>query len=289
MKDPYHVLGIARSASQDEIKKSYRRLAQRLHPDRNPEDPRAEEKFKDISAAHDLLSNARKRDMFDRGEISSNGPRKGRGHAGRSYRTKSKKPFESFFHRRSAREKSDIVVNGADVSYSLKIGFLEAVKGTRKRVTMTNGKCLDVSIPPGIKNEQILRLKSQGMEGVGGGKNGDATVKVLVEQHPVFTVDGSDVHMELAVTLTEAVLGGSIKAPTIDGEVSLSVPKNSNTGTVLRLNGKGLKKAGKKPGSQYIKLKVVLPDEPDRELTDFVKRWQAGNDYSVRNDKINAE
>ncbi len=290
MKDLYRILGLAKNASPGDIKKSYRRLARKLHPDSNPQDRQAEEKFKDISAAYDLLSDPKKRKSFDKGEIDAGGAPKGRppkrpwGRSGgpRQPRAKARKPFENFFSKRAAKEKAGLKIAGTDVSYTLKVDFLEAARGARKRVSMTNGKRLEVIIPPGTGNGQILRLRGQGMEGVGGGKSGDANVEILVKPHPLFTQEGKDIHMELPVTLGEAVLGGSIEAPTIDGAVSLSVPQGSNTGTTLRLKGKGLEIDKKGRGDQYIKLKIVLPAKPDKELIEFAKSWKPKGGSPVR-------
>ncbi|MBL6958273.1 MAG: DnaJ domain-containing protein [Rhodospirillales bacterium] len=283
MKDPYTVLGVARGASQDQIKKAFRKLARERHPDSNQDDPWAEDGFKELTAAYDLLSDADQRGRYDRGEIDAAGnQRRPGGWNGPGGQKRRGNPFENIFRQRKARGGDSVRVKGANVSYSLKVSFDDAMAGARKRVSMTNGKRLDVAIPPGTESGQILRLKGQGMPGIGGGADGDAHVEILIEDHALFTRRGNDIHIEMPVTLPEAVLGGKIEAPTIDGMVSVTVPKGSNTGTVLRLKEKGVKGPGASRGDQYVELKVVLPETPDKELADFLKRWEKRNPYEVR-------
>jgi DnaJ-class molecular chaperone len=301
MKDPYQTLGVARSASADEIKKAYRKLAKKLHPDLNPGNKKVEQEFKEVSAAYDLLSDADKRAKFDRGEIDASGAeRPGRGGFYRSYAEGGQgakyRGGESVFDddifsdlfgggfgaRAGGRGGARMNIRGADVSYSATADFIEAALGAKKRLTLTDGKTLDVTIPPGTEDGQTLRLKGQGLPGMGSGAAGDAFIEVKVEPHPLFTRKGSDIHIELPVSLPEAVLGASVNVPTIDGTVSLKVPAGSNTGSVLRLRGKGVPRGKGERGDQYVKLKVALPDKPDKELTEFVERWAKKNAYDAR-------
>lgn len=287
MRDPYDVLGVGRNAGPVAIKKAYRDLARQLHPDQDPGNPWAEEEFKELAAAYDLLSDPGKRRLFDHRVIGADGaPRRRPGARpdGHPFH-----PFDRFFRQRGRRKGGGVKVNGANVSYDLEVGFMEAARGVTKRIDVTNGKRLDVAVPPGTEDGQILRLKGQGMRGLGGGDDGDARVSVAVRGHPLFTRQGRNIRIELPVTLDEAVLGGRIEVPTIDGPVSLTVPEGSNSGTVLRLKGKGLAPPGKQRGDQLVSLRLVLPDKPDQELSDFVRRWSAKHPYDARRRKAPAE
>ena len=163
------------------------------------------------------------------------------------------------------------------------VSFVEAAIGAKRRINLSNGKNIDLTVPPGSENEQKLRLKGQGMPGSGGGPAGDAIVELLVDPHPFFTRKGQDVHVEVPVTVPEALLGATIKVPTLDGTVALKVPKGANSGTVLRLKSKGIPDAkGHTPGNLYVTLKVMLPDPPDPELTQFIEKWSLTRSYEVR-------
>jgi DnaJ-class molecular chaperone len=285
MSDPYKILGVKPGASDAEIKKSYRRLARESHPDLDPGNPKAEERFKDISSAYDLLSDPDTRGKYDRGEIDASGARKktrGNGFGGfGGFNRGNANPFRS-----GNRKGPGIRVNGADVEYALSLDFLESVKGGTKYISTTNGKRLKVTIPAGIADGATLRLKNQGLPGFGGGKAGDALVDIEVRPDPMFRREETDILTDVPITLPEAVLGAKIEVPTIDGPVTLSVPKGSNTGTILRLKGKGmpLSKGDTKPdqrGDQYVTLKVVLPREQDEELIEFIKKWAAEHPYDA--------
>lgn len=295
MKNPYEVLGVSRTAAPDEIKKAYRKLAKKLHPDVNPGNARVEQQFKEISAAHDLLSDAVKRGQFDRGEIDASGadrPAHGfrRGHGGRQqpYEMEDELPIDELFaglfgQRRGGR---NMRMRGADATYVAEVDFVEAALGARKRLTLTDGKTLDVTIPPGTEHGQTLRLKGQGMGGASGGGAGDAYIEIRVAPHPMFSRQGADVHVEVPISLPEAVLGATITVATIDGSVSLKVPPGSNTGSTLRLRGRGiLDRRTKQRGDEYVALKVMLPDPPDGELKDFIEGWAKRRPYEVRRDK----
>jgi DnaJ-class molecular chaperone len=296
MATPYETLGVKPSASADDIKKAYRTLAKKLHPDLNP-DKRVEQQFKEVSAAYDLLSDPAKRARFDRGEIDASGAerpdrpfyrRYAEGREGAKYQdfgldedSAIDDLFANLF--RQKRPERPMHLRGADVTYVAEVDFIEAALGAKKRLMLTDGKTLDVTIPPGTEDGQTLRLKGQGLPGTGGGPAGDAYIEVKVAPHPLFSRKGSDVYIELPITLPEAVLGATITAPTIDGPVSLKVPRDSNTGSTLRLKGKGIvdRSTGQR-GDHYVRLKVVLPDRADPELTDFLEKWARRHPYTVR-------
>ena len=285
MTDPYKVLGVSKSAGADEIKAAYRKLAKKLHPDLNPGDPDVERRFKEVSQAYGIIGDAEKRKRFDRGEIDASGQETAPagsgyyrsyagGHEGAKYSRSDFGPefdvqdlFSDLFGQRGPRR-------GADVSYTIKVNFLEAALGAKKRVRLADGKTLDISLKPGTEDGQTLRLKGQGQPGRNKGPAGDALVRVEVSPHRFFVRRGRDIHLELPVTLKEAVLGASVTVPTIHGKVTLKVPAGANSGRTLRLRGKGLPAgAGKPAGDQFVKLSVVLPDKPDAALRTFVEGW----------------
>ena len=306
MSDPYRALGVERDASQEAIKSAYRKLAKKYHPDLNPGDPKVEQRFKEISQAYAILSDAEKRKRFDRGEINASGQETG-GARGGFYRAYAESGegakygphgfgfrfdqglddiFSDLFggarQAQTGRGRS-VRRRGADVSYRVRVDFLEAAQGAKKRLALADGKQLDVTIPAGTEDGQSLRLKGQGMSGLGGAPAGDALIEVRVEPHAYFRREGKDIHLELPISLQEAVLGATIEVPTVHGKVSMKIPAGSNSGTRLRLKGKGLKdyKTGES-GDQYITARVVLPDKPDDELKSFVERWSAANAYDPR-------
>ncbi len=294
MTDPYETLGISRTASADDVQKAYRKLAKKLHPDLNPGDKGAEEKFKDVSAAYDLLGDPEKRARFDRGEIDAQGVERPQRRYYRDFADRGETgPFTSdqgfadlneadilseIFGRRGANMK----MRGGDVRYHLTVDFLSAVNGAKPQLALPDGSEITVTIPAGTRGGQILRLKGKGRPGYNGGEPGDALIEIEVRPHPVFTRDNDDIRIELPVSLAEAVLGGKVKAPTPTGAVMLTVPKGANSGTVLRLKGKGVAKAQGGHGDQYVTLKVVLPDKPDPELEEFITRWSKTQAYDPR-------
>jgi DnaJ-class molecular chaperone len=299
MRDPYEVLGLRRDASADDVKRAYRRLAKQSHPDLNPGNHHVEQRFREITAAYELLSDPAKRARFDRGEIDAAGAERGFGFgfgghgpgAGRSGGSGSwmNDVFHDDFINELLRGRRGATgaprsERGADLSTTLRLPFLEAVLGTKRRVNLTVGRTLEVAVPAGIENGQTLRLKGQGHPGRLGGPAGDALVRIEIDSHPFFRRQDQDMHLDLPVTLGEAILGGTVTVPTVHGPVSLKVPRGSNTGTTLRLKGKGVPARGgaSAGGDQYVHLQVTLPDGADRELTAFVERWSRDNPYDPR-------
>lgn len=293
-RNPYEVLGVKKEATDQEIRRVYRNLAKKFHPDLNPGNKQAEARFKEISAAYDILSDKEKRARYDRGEIDESGTEKPRaysyqdfaaGEPGAKYRAGEGVPPEdlddlfAFFRRGQGREGAEnIRMRGADRHYTLTVDFSDAVNGARQRLELAPGKSLDVSIPPGVRDGQVLRLKEQGGPGIGGGPNGDALIEIRVAPHPLFRREGDDIHLDLPVTLGEAVLGGRVTVPTPSGAVTMTIPPHSNTGTILRLRGKGV---GRK-GDTLVTLKVVLPEGADSELDDFLRQWAGKHTYDPR-------
>jgi len=293
MKDPYSVLGVARSATPDDLKKSYRRLAKKLHPDLNPGNKATEQQFKEVTAAYELLADPEKRARFDRGEIDASGnetmPRgfaHARGQRGRSAGAPEGFSVEDILSEilgRGFGGGGPFRRRGADTHHRLRISFLDAALGGKKRITLPDGRSVDLAIPAGIESGQTLRLKGQGEAGNSEGGEGDAYIEVEVEPHASFERKGRDIHIEIPVTLPEAVLGATINVPTIHGPVALKIPRSANSGTMLRLKGKGIA-AGREgtAGDQYVKLRVVLPDAPDPDLVKFLETWAPRHPYDVR-------
>jgi DnaJ-class molecular chaperone len=299
VKDPYEVLGVERTAAPDAIQKAYRALAKKLHPDLNPGNKQAEERFKEVSGAYDLLSDPDKRARFDRGEIDASGAERPRQRFYRDFAAEGAggHPYENYSAFADFADSDDVLselfrrggkvhmrARGPDLHYRLPVEFIDAVTGATKRLTMPTGGTLDVTIPPGIQDGQVLRLRGKGGPGIGEGEPGDALVEVSVLPHRVFTREGDDIHLELPVTLAEAVLGGRINVPTPTGAVSMTVPKGANTGTVLRLRGKGVAKRGGGHGDELVKLKVMLPPQPDAALEAFVSSWPNAKSHDPRKD-----
>ncbi|MGB3424531.1 MAG: J domain-containing protein [Castellaniella sp.] len=295
MQDPYQVLGVARTASLDEIKKAYRGLAKRLHPDLNPGDKAAEEKFKDVSVAYGLLGDPEKRKRFDAGEIDAGGVEQPKRRFYRDFAADNhgnpytsdagyadfadNDVFAEILRRgREARANQ----RGEDLRYGLPIRFVESVTGTEKRITLPDGGTLDVTIPPGMLDGQMLRLKGKGAPGRGAGGPGDALIQIEVLPDPRFRLDGVNVIVELPVSLSEAVLGGEVRVPTPTGDVMLTIPGHSNSGTTLRLKGKGAPRREGGFGDELVKLKIVLPKSPDPELDAFVSQWEKGKAHDPR-------
>lgn len=304
MRDPYEVLGVKKDASDKDIKAAYRKLAKELHPDLNPGKEDIEAKFKEVSGAYTLLSDPEKRKRYDAGEIDAAGNERMHAGAGGFYRDMGDGFGGTGFYSQEGVNPEDLEdllsgifggragmrgggrefrARGSDISYSLRVPFLDAAKGAKTAITLPDGRKLTVKIPEGVGDGQMLRLSGQGQPGYGGGPAGDAYVEIRIEPHAFFRRKDNDIHVEVPVSLKEAVLGAKIEVPTIHGPVTLPVPKGANTGTQLRLKGKGIKdqRTGAM-GHQYVKLKVVLPDEPDPALEEFVKGWEPAAGYDPR-------
>lgn len=302
MADPYQTLGVSKTATDEEIRKAYRKLAKEHHPDLNPGSKEAEERFKDISAAYTFLSDPEKKRAYDAGEIDASGQPQAerrfyRDYAGAGAGSRYERPedvggFEDLGDifadlmrgrgggERGGRAETHFRTRGGDVHYTLPVEFLEAVNGAKKRVDMPDGKTLDITIPAGVEDGQTLRLKSQGRPGLGGGPAGDALITVTVRPHPAFRREGNDIRSVLPITLNEALSGGSVPIETITGPVNVKVPKHSNTGRLLRLRGKGVQ--GRVKGDHLVELQVMLPPHPDETLEREVSEWESKHPYDPR-------
>ena len=275
--DPYKELGVARGASQDEIKKAFRKLAKDLHPDKNPGDGAAEDRFKRVTAAFDLLGDPEKRAKFDRGEIDADGREQFRGFGGGrgGQGGFGQGPFGA---RGSGFENIDLdeilggmfgggprpgrggfAARGADVRATLEISLEDSISGATRRIQFSDGRMLDVAIPKGSSDGQVIRLKGQGAAGRGG-ENGDALIELKIAPHPVFTRDGANLTMDLPVPLADALLGGKVPVQTPEGTVSMTIPKGSSSGKMLRLKGRGAFAGGRR-GDLLAKLMIILPDD----------------------------
>jgi DnaJ-class molecular chaperone len=288
MRDPYEILGLAKTADEAAIKAAYRKLAKRHHPDLHPGDAKAAERFQELNAANDLLSDPERRARFDRGEIDAEGheiPPQGPfyrdfhagGTPGGGGGGFTEDDIAAFFARHFHGRGESIRTRGADLNYHLTLGFLEAANGTARRVQMPDGRALDIKIPEGIEDGHTIRLKGQGQPGLGGGPPGDALIEVAVAPHPFLRRSGDDVILELPVTLREAVLGASISVPTIKGAVKLTIPAGSGDGTRLRLRGRGIRQ-----GHQFVVLKVAVPPADEPALASFLRDWKPAHPFNPR-------
>jgi len=299
-RNPYEVLGVKKDASEEQIRSAYRKLAKRYHPDLNPGNKEAEARFKEISGANGILSDKDKRARFDRGEIDASGAERpeqaysryrgfAEGAPGEKYEYHSAEGMAPedlddlfAFFGRGGRGGGTMRMRGADQHYSLTVDFLAAINGARQRLNLAPDRSLDVTIPPGVRDGKVLRLQGQGSSGINEGPAGDALIEIHVAPHPFFRREGDDIHLDLPVTLGEAVLGGKVMAPTPSGPVTMTIPANSNTGRVLRLKGKGVKRPDGKSGDEYVTLKVMLPESGDAELANFVREWAPRHAYDPR-------
>jgi DnaJ-class molecular chaperone len=298
VKDPYEILGVARMASAEEIQKAYRKLAKKLHPDLNPGDKQAEADFKDLSGAYGILSDPDKRRRFDSGEIDASGDETPRQHYYRDYAS-ADAPYgnssgfadfarsDAFLAELLRRQREHArQMPGADLHYTFAIDFLDAMNGATRRLTLPSGGTIDVTIPAGVREGQVIRLRGKGAPSRGDGPSGDAMIELNIMPHRFFVLDGDDIRLELPVTLKEAVLGGKIKVPTPTGAVMMNVPKGSNTGTVLRLRGKGAPRKSGGHGDELVVLKVMLPTSPDPGLEELVSSWAPSTDDDPRREML---
>jgi DnaJ-class molecular chaperone len=301
MRDPYEVLGVSKNASEAEIKKAFRALAKKHHPDTKGGDAAAQKRFQEISAAYDILGDKEKRSKFDQGVIDANGNPRGFDPGAHGFRPgagpgdfhftwgdadtaeggfRAEDILSEIFGGGGGQRRRR-VRRGEDYALAMTVGFEEAARGGTRRVSLPDGRELDVRIPAGLRDGQQIRLKGQGGAGRENGPSGDLLLTVHVAQHPWLARDGNDLRMELPVSVKEAVLGGKANVPTLSGSVTLTIPAGSNTGRTLRLKGKGIPAhAGQPAGDLYVKLVVMLPEKPDQALRDFAASWPA--DYNPR-------
>jgi len=310
MRDPYEVLGVTKSASHADIKKAYRHLAKKYHPDHNKNDPKAASRFAEINTAYEIVGDEDKKAKFDKGEIGADGKPRfagfegfGGGPGGFGGFSKGGAPgggrFDFNFGAQGF-DASDILSDlfggarrgpgaggaarrGGDVVATARVPLETAIRGGSTRVVLPSGRSLDVSIPAGVEDGQQIRLRGQGQAGPVGAEAGDALITVKIAPHPRFRVEGRDLRLDLPVTLYEAALGAKVPVPTLSGTVELAVPAGSNGGRVLRLRGKGLPASDGKPaGDLYVSLKVMLPEAPDAEFEALMKKWRDGKPYDPR-------
>tara|TARA_A100001391_G_scaffold101953_4_gene67871 strand:+ start:51183 stop:52115 length:933 start_codon:yes stop_codon:yes gene_type:complete len=302
MADPYTTLGVSRTASEKDIKSAYRKLAKELHPDRNKDNPQAADRFGRVTQAYDLLSDKEKRGQFDRGEIDADGnptmpfgyggggspfqggpgggARGGNGFGGEEVDLSDL--FEGLFGRGGGsragagfgRGGPQPRPKGANIAYRLSVSFIDAASRAKQRITLADGKTIDLSLPEGVESGTQMRLKGKGQEGPGGA--GDGIVTIEVQSHPFFTRSGDDVRLDLPITLDEAVNGAKVKLPTVDGAVMMTVAPGTSSGKVLRLKGKGFSRKGGGRGDQLVRLEIVLPDDS----SDLSKRLEGWSDNS---------
>jgi DnaJ-class molecular chaperone len=314
MRDPYEVLGVPRGASASAIKSAYRKLAKKHHPDNNKNDPKSAARFSELNSANEIIGDEDRRKQFDRGEIDADGKPRFQGFPGGDPRARGASPggfeartfrtggvggggFEDILNSmfsgggmRGARpgagnfefDPGGIALD-LDLSVAMTVSLEESVKGAEKRVRLPTGKELNVRIPAGVTAGQQIRLKGQG-ETAAGHRPGDLLITVSISPHPFFKVDGSDLRVDLPITLYEAVLGGKIRVPTLGNAVELSIPKNTSSGRTFRLKGKGLPKAADAAGDLFVTTRIMLPDGNDSELEALMQKWRDGHTYNPRSD-----
>jgi DnaJ-class molecular chaperone len=298
MDDPYKILGVSKTASDADIRKAYRKLAKELHPDAKPGDKAAEERFKRVSQAFNTLSDKEKRAEYDAGGAAGFGGMGGMGGrpgAGGPFNHRQSRGgrnfdgmgdifsdlFTDFGAQQQQQQRRAPPPRGSDIRQAVRVDFMDAARGGKHRVTLPGGRSMDVSVPPGAMDGQVLRLRGQGDASLQGGEPGDALVEIKVATHKYFRRDNETVHLELPVSLKEAILGAKVRVPTIDGAVDVRVPAGSTSGSLLRLRGKGFAGSNGKRGDQMVRLLVALPEQ-DEELRDFLATWRTSGDYDPR-------
>jgi DnaJ-class molecular chaperone len=333
MYDPYSVLGVPRTASEDDIKSAFRSLAKRFHPDTSEGAADKGKRFKDLSIAYQILGDASKRKSYDRGEIDAHGnprpgytPRRepepepahadaahadtatkakngahmngegassgfrsaferafGVGSASEAKKSRVEDLFSEFFGERSSGRKKPSPGKGLDSHYDLAITFEEAALGGTRRVKLPGGKRFDVKVPIGVRDGQSIRLRGLGEPGIPGGQAGDAMITIKIEPHPYYRRVGHDIHLDLPITLNEALHGAKVNVPTLQGPITMVIPAGANAGQVFRLKGKGLPAHSIHPaGDEFVTLQIVLPEQSDNNLSEMVKRWEAAHPYDPR-------
>ncbi|MBX7482301.1 DnaJ C-terminal domain-containing protein [Qipengyuania qiaonensis] len=308
MADPYSTLGVTRSASEKDIKSAYRKLAKELHPDRNKDNPNAAERFSDVTKAYDLLSDKDKRARFDRGDIDADGnpasPFGGMGGGGgfrpnggqQGFRAEDFQGFgneevdlgdifDGLFGGRGPRgggpfggaqqRRRPPPQKGADIAYKLRVTFTDAATLKDQRITLADGKTIDLKLPGGVEDGTQMRLKGKGEQGPGGA--GDGLVTIAIDRHKVYRREGDDVRLDLPITLDEAVNGGKVRVPTVDGPVMMTIKSGTNGGTVLRLKGKGFTRKGGSRGDQLVTLEIQLPEDVE-DLAKRLEGWKDNGD-----------
>jgi DnaJ-class molecular chaperone len=310
MRDPYDVLGVGKTATAGEIKKAYRQLAKKYHPDHNKTDPKAKERFAEINSAYEIVGEDEKKAKFDRGEIGADGKPRAHGFEGfgagpGGFTRGAGGPGGAHFEFNTGGagghagfDPSEIFADlfgagakrarpaprrGADVVATATVPLETAALGGATRVALPGGRMVDVKVPAGMDDGQQIRLRGQGHPGPVGGEAGDALITVKILPHPHFRVEGRDLRLDLPVTLYEATLGAKVATPTLAGKVELSVPPGSNGGRILRLRGKGLPAVDGKPaGDLYVSLKLMAPDAPDADYEALMAKWRDNKPYDPR-------
>jgi DnaJ-class molecular chaperone len=316
MRDPYEVLGVNRKASEAEIKAAYRKLAKKHHPDQNAKDPRAKERFAEINSAYEIVGDKAKRGPFDRGEIGADGKprfqgfegfegqrggeRPGAGGAPRGFRWSTGGGdafsaddvlgdiFGSFGRGGGARPRPQQAPRGENVNATAAVTLEQLARSEKARVDLPTGHTVEIAIPPGTQSGKIIRLKGQGHPSLLGGEPGDALVTVQIVPHPTFRVEGDTLRADVPVTLPEAVLGGKVRVPTLDGPVTMNIPPRSDAGRTLRLKGKGLPKPAGGRGDQLVTLRIMLPAGGDAELEGLMKKWRDSGKHARKDSEQDA-
>ncbi|WP_299811418.1 J domain-containing protein [uncultured Roseibium sp.] len=321
MRDPYSVLGVAKSASESDIKKAFRKLAKKYHPDQNKDDPGAQQHFAEANQAYEIIGDKEKRAQFDRGEIDAEGKQRFQAHGfdgfegaaapggargfkatggGGSFDDILNDIFGGFGGGRArpgpgagagpgpgagftgARAKAPPKTKGRNAEIVARVSLEDMVNSGKTQVTLPSGKTVNVTLPKGVEEGEKIRLKGQGYPGENGGPAGDVMVEIRFRPHKLFEVKGSDLHLDLPLALYEAVLGAKVRTPTLSGAVNLTIPANSSSGKIMRLKGKGLPTKTGGHGDLLVKLQIVMPPNSDDELETLMKAWKEITPYRAR-------